>query len=473
MDSIERALRLSQQLHQNHKRLSGGSFFEHTKRTYEELVAHGIKDENTLTASLLHHALDFPGETEKEIEKAFGEDVLGIIKRYKKLSESHIGKGVTGTFNEKYIIQAYINLSEDLRTLVIRIADKLENLKHSWDLPKEQRIYIAERALYLYAPLAKITFLSGFSKDLENEAFKILNPREYFQLEKNIKSRSAQIYRTLEEIDTFLKSVLDEKGMSGFEITHRIKHLYSIYRKAKYYESIGINPGKKFENIHDLAGMRIIVNSIDECYMVETILKDLWDDIPEERDDYIEKPRSSGYQSIHGTYKIGRNLYAEVQIRTHEMNEKNEYGATSHLLYKIGDKGGESKATEEFKKYLKKNPFWFKELNFWEAEKTLSEYKPATPFSENIYTFTPKGDIIELPVGATPVDFAYSVHSKIGHSCVGSIVNGKISALDKALENGDLVEIKTIKSKNKPSTDWLNFVKTKKARDGIRKGLSK
>lgn len=196
MNKIASARQLAQQLHQNHQRLSGDNFYDHVRRTFEELAYHGIKDENTLVASLLHHTLDFPGETDKEIRKTFGDDILDMVKKYNKVADARIGKDIKGSFNEKYVIQTYINLSDDLRVLAIRIADKLDNIKHSWTLSKEQREYIAERALYLYAPLAKITFLSTFSKDLEDEAFKILHPGEYFQLEKVIKIRSNYILST-------------------------------------------------------------------------------------------------------------------------------------------------------------------------------------------------------------------------------------------------------------------------------------
>ncbi len=471
MGSIVKARQFAKQLHKDHKRLSGESYFDHVERVYTKLKNYKIMEETTLIAAYLHHTLDFSDEAAIEIEKVFGKEIVEVVKNFKKLAKTKIGKDSPKEFNERYIIQTYINLSNDLRTLVIRLADKIDNLENSWVLPKEKREYVAERALYLYAPLAKIIGMSAMSTELETQAFKILEPDKYAAINTLLEKRLPYINKFFSEVEPFLKSVFQEHKIDKFTIQTRTKGIYSTYRKAAYYESKGRNPGKNFENIYDVAAMRVIVDTVENCYVVENILNTLWTSLQTERDDYIKNPRANGYQSIHNIYEVEKGFYIEVQIRTFDMHEENEYGIASHLIYKLSDKGGASLATTKFQTYLQEKPGWFKELNFWEAEKALAKYKPKLPFSKNIYTFTPKGDIIELPEAATPVDFAYAVHSKLGNSCVGAFVNGAIASLSSKLENGDLVEIKTLSSRKKPSSDWLKFVKTKKARDAIRKAL--
>jgi GTP diphosphokinase / guanosine-3',5'-bis(diphosphate) 3'-diphosphatase len=469
-NKIKLAMGLAKQIHEGHKRISGEDYYNHVYRVYERLCDVGIKDETTLVSALLHQALDVSYELSNEIEVRFGPEVSKIVKNYKKLSNTTIERETPKNYNEKYILQTYINMADDIRTLVVRIADKIDNLSTSLVLPKEKRYSTAKKALYVYSPLARLIGMSKLAVQLENEAFKILEPGEYAKLSKYTNKRVSLIRGTLNDVEKLIKQVFRENNIHA-KIQTRVKHLYGIYRKAQYMKSINRDPGNFYENVYDAAAMRIIVNSVEECYTVENLLKELMGPLPEQRDDYIKNPKRSGYQSIHNIYKISKDMRIEIQIRTQEMHNKNEFGPASHLLYKIGDKDAQSQAVEKFKDYFKENPYWSKDLNYWESEKALAEYKPSTPFSKFVYAFTPKGDIIELPKGSTIIDFAYAVHSKLGDSCIGGFVNGQMVKLTYEIADGDRVEIKTLKNRTKPSTDWLKIVKTARAKNRIRKAL--
>lgn len=471
-DLIKKAKQFAIQVHEGHKRASGENYYEHTFRVYEKLKEVGIEEENTLLASILHQTLDFSDALEPEIEKRFGPEILSIVRGYKKLSNTTIATSATDPkdLNERYIMQAYINMADDIRTLVIRIADKVDNLDTSFALPKEKRVANAQKALYFYSPLARIIGMSRLAVQLENSAFRILYPGEYSRLDSIMSKKAIKIKKVMEDTQNVIRSLLEEKGINA-KTYYRIKHLYGIFRKSNYLLSKGTDPGKDFSKIYDVGAMRIIVETDEQCYLVEQLLMSLLESIPDARDDYIYQPRHTGYRSLHNVFKFSRDVWAEVQIRTQEMHEQAEFGPASHLLYKIGDKDTKLGVVEKFKKYTKENPFWFKDLHFLQMEKELAGYKPNTPFSKYVYAFTPKGDIIELPKGATLVDFAYALHTKLGHSCIGGFVNGQMVKLDYEIKDGDEVEIKVLKNKKKPSLDWLNIVKTTKAKSYIRKAL--
>ena len=348
--------------------------------------------------------------------------------------------------------------------------DKLQALNNSWVLSRDKQREAAQRALYLYAPLAKILGIYKISRDIEDSAFKILYPENYFELEQIVKKGSWGIKKMFREVEKFLKEILAERGLENFEIQYRTKSLYSLFKKINRYAKEGKGAEENIEKIYDLFALRIIVETVEECYLVENLLMQLWNHFPEERNDYIEYPRSSGYQSIHNAFEISKGFIAEAQIRTHEMHKQAEFGVSSHLLYKIGDKGVRSGAVKKFKQYLSKNPDWFKELNYWEIEKG-KKYTPNTPFKNKIYVFTPKGDIIELPKGAVVVDFAFAVHTEIGNRCVGAFVNNHIAKLDRELKTGDTIKIKTDKKKKGPSKDWINFAKTRRAKIHINRSF--
>ncbi len=470
-NKIEEAKNFAIQVHTGHKRKSGEDYYVHTFRVYEKLKEIGIEEESTLVAAILHQTLDFSDTLTNELEKRFGSEVLGIIQNYKKLSDMQIEHESPMNLNEKYIMQAIINMAEDMRTIVIRLADKIDNLETSLVLSKEKRELAAKKALMLYSPLARIIGVRKLATQLENNAFKILDPGEYAKLEKIMEKKTYHLRKAIKDTESSVSQILKDQRIEA-KFQSRIKHLYGIFRKGKFLNTIGKNPGGNYEDIYDTGALRIIVNKIDECYTVENILKELMEHIPSERDDYIKIPRESGYQSIHNTFKVTKDICIEVQIRTHDMHENSEYGPASHLLYKVSDKDAKSSAAHKFKKYLTKNPNWFKDLQFINmAQDPEAGFKPTTPFSKNVYAFTPKGDIIELPKGSNIIDFAYALHTDLGNACIGGFINGQLVKLTYEIMDGDRVEIKSFKGKTKPSKDWLEIVKTPRARMEIKKAL--
>jgi len=462
--NLKEAKELAKNLYGDAKRLSGETYYEHTLEVVAKLSGYGIKDEMTLMIAALHHCLNFSdGISKKKLLKQIPEDLMELIKKYNEMAKKTIQVESFEKYNEKYAVQAFVSLGEDIRLLLVRIVDKLQALENSWALDRDKQKEVALRALYLYTPLAKILGIYKISKDIENAAFKILHPESYFRLEQIVRKKSWGTKKIFREIEKFLKEILSERGLENFEIQYRTKGLYSLFKKIGRCMRENIDLGKNLEKIYDLFALRIIVETVEECYLVENLLTQLWSSIPDERNDYIETPRPSGYQSIQNAFKINEGFIAEIQIRTHEMHKQAEFGNSSHLLYKMGDKGTKSEAVKKFKQYLGKNPDWFKELNYWEVEKE-QKYIPSTPFRNKIYVFTPKGDIIELPKGATAVDFAFAVHTEIGNRCAGAFVNNRIVKLDRELKTGDIVRIKTDKKKKSPSKDWLEFVKTRTAK---------
>ncbi len=448
------------------KRLAGDTFFDHTRRVYEILIQGEVAEETTLVSALLHN-IELTEPIQKEILELFGEDVLMILKSYQKLANLTIDN--TNPTNEAYAIQAFIKTSGDMRVIAVRIADKIDNVNTSLALGKDQRIASCNKALFFYAPLAKLLGLGLLASQLEDAAFKVLYPGEFYKIDKHLARKEPTLLSSMQEAVTFINDILSENGIES-QITCRVKRRYSIFKKLLHYGKTLTNLNQDIKGIYDLAAMRIVVNTIEECYLVEGLLCDLWDRIEHLRDDYIAVPRKAGYQSIHNIFKIGRGMNLEIQIRTHEMHKFSEYGPASHLLYKIGDKGAASLAYKKFMEYTKKNAFWFEELVAWKREDTGFDISSKIPFSKNIYTFTPKRDIVELPKGACLLDFAYALHTDLGNRCIGGFVNKKYVGLDHVLQDGDFVEIKQGPKVN-ANRDWLKLVRTSRAKECIRKAL--
>jgi GTP diphosphokinase / guanosine-3',5'-bis(diphosphate) 3'-diphosphatase len=470
-DLIIKARSIAQNMFSNTVRLSGITVYEHTEKVYRILKDNQIEDELTLAAAYLHPLCNDQGFDEKLISKEFGSEIANILSNYVLLKKSKFDRETPRAFNEAFFIQAFLKMSKDMRTLVLRLADKYENLQSCYVLPKELRENSAKKVIYLYATLAKVIGLSKLSRNMENEAFRVLNPREYHAIEKtlNVKKHSAK--KPLDDAQNYLQQILAERGIEA-KIYTRFKHVYGIYRKlvlSKRYEK---NIERSISRIHDTIAMRIIVDTVDQCYEVENILDETWDSDPDERNDYIYKPRPSGYQSLHGLYTLAKNLEVEVQIRTQKMHEFNEFGPASHLLYKIGDKGAQSLAYKKLLDYTNINKFWFKDLNLQALESLDVETQATMPFAKKIYCFTPKGDIIELVKDASVIDFAYGVHTNIGNRAMGAYINHTFVGLDHRLQDGDMVEIKTQK-KNNVNPDWLKIAKSPRTRSHIRKALQK
>lgn len=439
-------------------RYSGESYYDHSLQVYKTLIKSGVTDESMLCGALLHH-LD--KEQDSEIEKTIGSEILDVIRGLRKLSEYDIRFSSPKHSNDKYFIQTYLNLTKDIRVLLVRLIDRAVNIKTAYVHTPELRNEIAEKALYLYSPICRLMGFSRITSILEDEAFKLVYPDQYYNVVKIVDKRKADTNKFFEDAVPFLKTILKENGVDA-EIKTRIKHYFSIYKKALSYLAKGKSTEITYDNILDIAGMRIIVDTVEQCYLVEDILKNIWPEQPDERNDYIKTPKPSGYKSIHDIFNVSEDKNLEVQIRTHQMHEENEFGSASHFFYKIGNK---------FRENILENPNWLKEINYWENQNHFLENYEIAHFKDYVYAFTPKGDIIELPRGANIIDFAYYIHSKVGNNCIGGVVNGNIVKIDYEIKDGDRVEIMTTKHLKKPSPDWIKVAKTKKAISMIRKAL--
>lgn len=454
-NKIQIARDLAQKVHLGQYRMSGEGYFDHVTRVMDNLVNIMVTDEEILCAALLHHSLDLNNDYANEIKETLGEEVLRLVKEYQNVSRSGLSNIDPNELNEKLIIQTYLNLTNDPKILLIRLADKVDNIKTCHQLPIDKARKVSERAIYIYSPICQLVGLNSFVKELENEAFKILNPMEYYKIEEYKKENLDQINEKLEEIREFIKDILKDKNIPS-EIDFRIKSNYSVFKKLQKYKKK--DEDREIESIYDIAAMRIIVGEVEECYESEDILKQIWDADSDERDDYIATPKPSGYRSLHNVFTIGDNLKMEVQIKTKSMHNENEYGVASHAFYKMNT---------SMRKSIETKPDLLKQLSF---DINNSDLK-INQFTDKVYVFTPKGDIVELPRGANIIDFAYAIHKDIGNSCIGGFVNDEYQKLTYELQDGQKVEIKTSKSKKKPSRDWVDSVKTKRAKDEIRKAL--
>lgn len=445
---------MARHLHENHFRLSGESYFDHITNVVNLLQNNGVKDEEIIIVAYLHHAMDAAPKTYDSIAKEFGEGVADLVKEYKKLSASKISTTDLGA-NETTVVQMYLNLIKNPKTLILRLADKVEGIKAVHALSKKEANTAAQKALGLYSPICHLLGIGHFARVLEDQALKTLQPGDFYRIVKYLNEKLPDIQTTLKDTAQFIDEILLEKGIKA-KIDYRIKHIYSIHKKFLSYKASG--KSKDLRGIYDIAAMRILVDTVEDCYGVEGLLKQIWEDVPETRDDYIANPKHSGYKSLHNTFKVAPNFVLEIQVKTYRMHEDNEFGLASHTLYKIG---------EALKKRTAENPDWLKEINFGLNRSDIK----IDQFTKSVYVFTPKGDIKELPRGANLIDFAYSVHNDLGNSCVGGVVNGELQKLTYELQDGDRIEIKTSKNRKVPSADWLEVVKTKRAKDEIRKTL--
>ncbi len=450
LSPVEKAKDLARSVHKNQFRVAGDTYSDHTGRVNELLIGIGIDDENTLVASHLHHILDFdPNNFTQKILNDFGEEVLQIIKDYKGLTEGNFSNVSPENINESILVQNYLNIAKNPKTLLVRLADKTDNILSAHFLPQDQAIKVAERALYIYSPICKILGITKLSRILDDGAFKILDPKEYYRIFSYINNKFPALNGQIEEVKIFIQDILQENNIPT-RIEGRAKSIYSTYKKLKKYQEL--------TDIEDIGAIRIIVDTEDQCYQVEEILNNLFRVIEDSRDDYILQPKQNGYRSLQSAYEISPDFILEIQIRTYEMHEYNEFGLASHAAYKIG---------EEILSDLQKHPSMLKEISYSLNKEKLNIQQ----FSGNVYVYTPKGDIKKFIRGANIIDFAYSIHFDVGNGCIGATVNGEFKPVTYELHDGDRIDVKVDKSKKKPSPKWLDLAKTYKAKNQIRKAL--
>jgi GTP pyrophosphokinase len=353
-----------------------------------------------------------------------------------------------------------VAMAEDLRVILIRLADRLHNIQTLKFVPKDKQTRIALETLEIYAPLANRLGMWKVKGQLEDASFPYAFPKEYKQVVALRKSKGKELIKKLEKVYRDLSQELAKQGISNFEIDYRIKYLYSLYQKLKRY-NMDIN------EIYDLSALRVIVQTIPECYQALGIIHNFWRPVPNRWKDYIAHPKPNGYRSLHTAVFTGDGQIVEIQIRTVDMQHEAEYGIASHLIY---DENGKPRTGGQ----MTKNMAWLQELIEWqkhvnESAEFLQTLKTDW-FQDRIFVFTPKGDVIELPKNATALDFAYHIHSNIGHRASAAWVNGKFTSLDHPLNNRDLVKIETQK-KGEPTSKWLDLVRTSTARGHIRRFL--
>ncbi|KKR43880.1 MAG: PpGpp synthetase/hydrolase Rel [Parcubacteria group bacterium GW2011_GWF1_40_6] len=454
---ISNAYELASRAHEGQKRLSGEPYFVHVFETAKILAKLGM-DAQTIAAGLLHDTLEDTPTTEEEIKKNFGEDILFLIKGVTKLG------AVKYRGHDRHVESLrkfFIAMANDLRVVIIKFADRLHNLRTLEHAPEEKRYRIAVESIEVYAPLANRLGMGKLKGDLEDAAFPFAYPKEYMQIEEIIKEKKGLYEKYLTEVSEKLKSELRKNKIKVVEINYRIKHRYSLYKKLLKYNM-------DIEKIYDIVALRVVVDTVEECYRVLGLVHSLWNPLPGRIKDYIALPKPNGYRSIHTTIFTGLGGIAEIQIRTEEMHAEAAYGIAAHFAYK---EQGEKKVRDDKDKFK-----WIEEL------KEL-KYSPDDPknffnhlkmdfFNDRIFIFTPQGDVIDMPEDSTPIDFAYSIHSDIGDHTSGAKINGKMSPIFSKLKNGDIVEIST-KKDAKPSSKWLETVKTSIAKKHIKSYLEK
>jgi GTP diphosphokinase / guanosine-3',5'-bis(diphosphate) 3'-diphosphatase len=430
-------------------RKNGEPFINHAQRVKKYLEEIGITDENVLISALLHGLPQVSDVTYEEIEKEFNPEIRFIIESLEQISKIVI------PFSDKsenidLLHKLIIHLAKDIRVLIIRLADRVENVKTTESLTRPEQEWIAKLSLNVYAPIAKASGLYFFTRELEDESFKIIDNERYNLIKNFQDNKFSQIEKELEQIKLQISNFLKKENQENFDITFRKKGIYSTHLKAKNKaKNLKIKDANDFDGLFDLLGVRVLVSDIETCYKVLAFVQETWTNIQSEFDDYIAHPKSNGYKSIQTAIYVNDTSKCEIQIRTFEMHNENEYGGSSHFAYKYGTgKKNNSSA-------------WIKDLISMKEnlQTNLTDNSSKIDLFKNmVFAFTPKNDLIVLPGGSTIVDFAYAIHSNIGDTCSGGILNGKMVQLNTEIKSGDKIEILTTKSK-KPTADWLVFVK--------------
>ncbi len=457
---IEKAYSLGARLHANQYRKSGEPYFIHPLEV-AYILAKMKLDIPTIVAGLLHDIVEDTDITLEDIEKLFGKEIAFIVDGVTKLK--HLPKAGDKSYKQaENLRKILLAMSKDLRVIFVKLADRLHNMRTLEFLPEEKQKRIARETLDIYAPLAARLGIDWLKCELEDLCFKYLYPFEYEILKKKVEERIKASEEYVKKVKEVLKFLLDQHKIKG-RVLGRIKHLFSIYRKLQKY-NLTIND---IEYIHDIIGFRIIVQTVEECYKTLGIVHSKWPPVPGRFKDYISLPKPNMYQSLHTTVIGPEGKKVEIQIRTEYMDKIANEGIAAHFLYKEG-KNLTCPDDKQFS-WLKKLIELQKELRH---PREFLESLKLDLFPEEIYVFTPKGDVIMLPAGATPLDFAYAIHTEVGHHCVRAFVNDRLVPLDYQLQTGDIVRIET-SSSQKPRRDWLKIVKTGRARSRIKQFLKR
>jgi guanosine-3',5'-bis(diphosphate) 3'-pyrophosphohydrolase len=453
-DMIERAFEVARQAHADQVRRSGDPYIAHPLGVAMILAGLGL-DDVTLASALLHDAVEDTAVTGSDIEASFGADVAAIVDGVTKLDRLQFDSKEEQ--QSATLRKMLVAMAKDIRVLLIKLADRLHNMRTIASLPEAKQLRIAQETLDIYAPLAHRLGIADVKWQLEDLAFAVLHPKRYAEIEQMVATRSPEREEYLERVLEALRARLAELHIIA-DVNGRPKHYWSIYEKM-------VVRGKEFDDVQDLVGVRVIVDSVKDCYGALGSIHALWKPVQGRFKDYIAMPKFNLYQSLHTTVVGPGGKPVEVQIRTQEMHRRAEFGIAAHWGYKEQQSPAEDLA-------------WLQRMVDWQHETSdPAEFMETLKIDleqDEVFVFTPKGKVITLPVGATPVDFAYSIHTEVGHRCIGARVNGRLVPLDSTLSSGDTIEIFTSKVQGAgPSRDWLQLVQTPRARSKIRQWFSR
>ena len=468
MAVVEDAYKFAAEAHRGQVRKSGGPFLEHPLQT-AIILAELQLDASSLAAALLHDIPEDCGLPISELKARFGQEISKLVDGITKLGKVSLPVSgvVTSQRQAENLRKMLVAMAEDLRVVFIKLADRLHNMRTLEVLSSEKQRSIARETLEIYAPLAHRLGIWELKWQLEDLSFRYLEPAKYQQIVKLVATRLEQRERFIARVIKILKPEFDKVDLR-VEMFGRPKHIYSIHQKMERY-SIS---GKRFDDIHDLLALRILVGTVPDCYSAVGVIHSLWHLLPDAFDDYIATPKPNGYQALHTAVMCLGTTPLEVQIRTREMHYVSEYGVAAHWRYKEGEK--KDIRFEERITWLRQLIDWRRE--FTGAEEFLESVKTDI-FIDQVFVYTPKGEIKDLPKGSTPLDFAYRVHTELGHRCIGAKVNGKLEPFNYELKNSDVIEVISTKGTKGPSRDWLNphlgQIKTSHARVKIRQWFKK
>ena len=486
---VEKAYAFAADAHKDHKRLSGEPYFIHPAETSKELAKLGM-GAKTVVAGLLHDTVEDVGVESETIEKEFGKEVRFLVDGVTKLGQLKY-RG-TGRHRES-LRKLLVATGKDARVLIIKLMDRLHNMRTLQHVQEEKRERIALETLEIYAAIAHRLGMGVVRRELEDLAFEYAYPEDFTKTKELLSERTKETQVRLEAMARTLRKKLAEDGIVKFESDHRVKGLWSLYQKLK-------RKGGDISEIHDIAALRVVVETVPDCYRALGIVNNLWQPLVGKIKDYIAFPKPNGYQSLHTTVFTGDGSIVEVQIRTKEMHERAQYGIAAHVMYKervgatqsrassfdwikslipkmgrgseTADTKVEKESTAHSRRYGDPSaPEWLAQLGEEGVDDPEFETTLKTDiFTHRVFVFTPKGDVVDLPLNATPVDFAFAIHSDVGNRISGAKVNGKMAPFNTVLHNGDIVEIETRKSA-RPTKKWLDYARTTLARRHIRNAL--
>ena len=457
MDLVRRAYQYAEKAHEHQKRKSGEPYFSHPCAV-AVILTDLMLDATTIAAGLLHDCVeDVDGVTQETIRQEFGQEVELLVDGVTKLSQLNFASREEA--QAETLRKMFLAMAKDIRVVLIKLADRLHNMRTLKYQKPERQIPIARETLDIYAPLAHRMGVYTIKWELEDLSLRYIDPEGYQELVRLVGMKREERERLIADVSQQLSVRLREAGIKA-EITGRPKHFYSIYKKMK-------TQNKTFDQINDLIALRVLVNTQQDCYFVLGVVHTMWPQVPGRFKDYISMPKANMYQSLHTTV-VNQGKPFEVQIRTFDMHRTAEYGIAAHWRYKEG-RANENELDQKLS--------WLRRILDWQSDVRdpgeFGELAKVDLFADEVFVFTPKGDVISLPRGATPLDFAYRIHSAVGNRCIGAKVNGRIVPLAAQLQTGDFVEVMTSANSHGPSRDWLNIVKTSEAKAKIRAWLKK